>query len=110
MLKIYYTEEPANVPSLTGKGQAALITYPNPFVDEISIIFRIDRKEKIHLGVYNLLGQQIEIITRGVQSPGRYHVKWDVTDRSGKAVPNGMYYIILDIGKDRQVTKIMKTR
>jgi flagellar hook assembly protein FlgD len=110
MLTIYYTEEPANVPSLTGKGQAALITYPNPFIDEINITYQIGNKENVQLGVYNLLGQQIEVISQSLQFPGRYHVKWDGTDPYGKAVPNGMYYIILDIGKDRQVTKIMKTR
>jgi hypothetical protein len=108
-LTIYYSEEPAYVPGLKGSGQA-LNAYPNPFIDQINITYQIGNKENVQLGVYNLLGQQIEIISRGLQSPGRYHVKWDGTDRSGKAVPNGMYYIILDIGKNKQVTKIMKTR
>ncbi|MFC2112580.1 DNRLRE domain-containing protein [Bacteroidota bacterium] len=108
-LTIYYSDKPVYTKPVNQAGQA-LQAFPNPFIDEVTIQYQIRKTESVRVEVYNLLGQQIQLISNGKLSPGRHQFTWDGTDLSGKSVPNGMYYIILSRGEDRQVTKIMKTR
>ncbi len=93
-----------------GPGQSSLKAFPNPFINDVTITYNVARSEVVQLGVYNLLGQQIKLISKAYQSPGRYRYTWDGRDRAAKSVSGGMYYVILKAGEDRQVVKIMKTR
>jgi len=110
MLTIYYSETPVNAPAFKAFELESFKAFPNPFQDELSIAYGLKRDEVVQLGIYNLLGQQIRMIKRGHQSPGQYQYTWDGTDRSGKSVPTGMYYVILGESNNKLVLKIIKTR
>jgi len=110
MLTIYYSEQAVNAPSLEVSDMDSFKAFPNPFRDELSISYIVKSGEVVQLGIYNLLGQQVRMIRKGHQSPGRYHYTWDGTSSFGKTVPTGMYYVILGKGENKQVLKIIKTR
>jgi hypothetical protein len=112
-LKIYYHEDPTLIDPGSGISVSnfeSIRAYPNPFRENITIRYEVDRDESIQIGIYNLLGQQIKQISKGRQATGSYTFAWNGDDRSGNTVPAGMYYIIFVIGEERQVLKIMKSR
>ena len=109
-LTLFYHEQQVSVKPLSGLAGHKLNAYPNPFLDELTVSLSLDKDETIQLGIYNLLGQQINQVAEGIHFPGNYQFTWDGTDRAGKSVPSGMYYIIFVKGVEKQVLKIMKSR
>lgn len=69
--------------------------YPNPFNAETKIRFRIDENARIHLAVYNILGQKVEVLADGEYPAGNHFVTW-----SGGDLPSGVYFyrLMLDDG------------
>jgi flagellar hook assembly protein FlgD len=94
----------------TVSGRTILSAYPNPFISDVSVTYTTSRHTTARLSVYNLLGREIKTLAKGYHQPGSYLATWDGTDRSGKIVPTGMYYIIILEGENKQVLKLMKTR
>jgi len=73
--------------------------YPNPFNPVTNIVFDVGFMagpgQEVEITVYNILGQQIRILSRDKFSPGRYTVTWDGKDEMGRAVPSGLYFAVL---------------
>lgn len=60
--------------------------YPNPFNPITSIEFGIPESKLVTLVVYNLLGEQLEILVNEYLSAGNYKVDWNA-----KELPSGLY-------------------
>ena len=86
--------------------------YPNPFNNRTTIEYQIphsgmDRNiVRVHLTIYNILGQRVKELINENQAPGRYSVSWDVTDDNGHEVASG-YYIYQLIAGNRQLSRKM---
>jgi len=76
--------------------------YPNPFSAKggsasggnagTMISFSAPREEYVELIVYDILGQRVKILGKGVVKPGpQAPIFWDGTDESGNRVPSGVY-------------------
>ena len=65
---------------------------PNPFNPSTQIVYRIPEPGQVDLRVYNLLGQQVRVLVRDHQEPGRYEVPWDGRDGLGRYVSSGVYF------------------
>lgn len=61
--------------------------YPNPFNPETNIGFSINETKYIELKIYNLLGQEINVLFKGTKSPGTYSFKFNNPN-----LPSGIYY------------------
>jgi enterochelin esterase family protein len=72
--------------------------YPNPFNPETTLPFWIPYTTNIHLGVYNLLGEEIKTLVNGYPSGGEHYVVWDGTNSSGQRVSSGIYLYCMKIG------------
>ena len=70
--------------------------YPNPFNPETKIGFHLPKTAWVELSVYNLLGQRVNTLVKGVLSPGEYFVSWDSKDYQGNSQPGGVYFYWLD--------------
>jgi hypothetical protein len=73
--------------------------YPNPFNPTTNIRYKLARKEKVKVIIYDLLGRQVERLVNKVQSPGKYTITWD----AGKYA-SGIYFYRL------QTKDYVKTR
>ncbi|MDE3258046.1 MAG: 5'-nucleotidase C-terminal domain-containing protein [Gemmatimonadota bacterium] len=65
---------------------------PNPFNPSTRIVYRIHEPAQVDLTIYNLLGQQVRVLVRDHQSPGRYEVLWDGKDGFGRYASSGVYF------------------
>lgn len=75
--------------------------YPNPFNPTTTIKFTLPYPQDVQLTVYNILGQQVTILTQGQRSAGVHHFRFD-----GSGLPSGIYIYQLTAG-DQELTKKM---
>jgi hypothetical protein len=65
--------------------------YPNPFNPSTSIAVDLPEAAIVKLVVFNLLGEEIRVLTNGPASAGRLVVRWDATNSRGRAMASGVY-------------------
>lgn len=64
--------------------------YPNPFNSSTTIRYKIDEPGIVKLAIYNLNGNEIDVLVNTFQSTGDYHVDWCSDNLS-----SGHYFYIL---------------
>ncbi|MCZ6800754.1 MAG: T9SS type A sorting domain-containing protein [Nitrospirae bacterium] len=84
--------------------------YPNPFNPQTKIAFQIAESVQVRLAIYNLLGQEVITLVDEKRSPGEFVELWDGNDRSGKAVPSGVYVYRLQAGEFVEIKKMILLR
>lgn len=78
--------------------------YPNPFNGETTIPFFLPAAAEVTLTVYNVLGQEIAIITRQQYAAGQHYLKWHAGN-NGREVGSGIYFLQMTArtGSDREI-------
>ncbi len=66
--------------------------YPNPFRDNVSINFFLPEKTEVSLEIYNLKGQRVKTLDRGLKVKGIYSITWNGKDEAGNVIANGVYF------------------
>ncbi|MBN4056976.1 T9SS type A sorting domain-containing protein [bacterium AH-315-J21] len=66
--------------------------YPNPFNPTTVISYAIPTKAEVTISIYNVLGQEIAVLSQGQQSAGQYSVTWNATNNQGQPTASGMYF------------------
>ncbi len=67
--------------------------YPNPFNPLTTINFDINRKDKVTLKVYDILGKLIATLVNKTFNPGSYSVNWNASQYQ-----SGIYFYRLETG------------
>ncbi|MFN0158128.1 MAG: FlgD immunoglobulin-like domain containing protein [Bacteroidota bacterium] len=70
--------------------------FPNPFNPSTRIEFGLPEQSEVSLRVYNLLGQEVRVLTEGTHNAGFLTVEWDGKTANGIAVSSGMYFYRLE--------------
>lgn len=76
--------------------------YPNPFNATTTIEYIINNREKIDLRVYDLSGELIQTLDKGLKNQGLHRVKWNAGEQA-----SGVYFIKLQINNRTQVQKCL---
>lgn len=105
--------------------------YPNPFNPETTIpfvlsedMFEDGRPVVVSIRIYNVLQQFVAsptalnhprgdgapVVELEYISPGRHEAYWDGTDRSGRHVASGVYFVQLVVNGRSQVRKMYVTK
>ncbi|MDZ7316785.1 MAG: carboxypeptidase regulatory-like domain-containing protein [candidate division KSB1 bacterium] len=71
--------------------------YPNPFNPETVIVFKVPNRSQVLLSVYNLSGKKVATLMNRPLEAGRYEIKWDGRDETGKPVSSGVYIYSLQV-------------
>ena len=74
--------------------------YPNPFNPTAIIPFSVAEKTNVGIRIFNTRGQLLRHFDLAERAPGNYQIAWDGKDSSGKECSSGIYYIVLNAGKD----------
>ena len=61
--------------------------YPNPFNPSTNISFSIPVQGMVSLKIFNLIGQEIDVLVNENLSAGNYSLKWNAKDQA-----NGIYF------------------
>ncbi len=94
-------ERTAALPQSFGLDQ----NYPNPFNSGTVIRFALPARTEVELELYNLVGQQVATLVRGVRDAGMYAVNWDGRDTSGRDLASGVYIYRLRAGTGHVKTR-----
>ncbi len=67
--------------------------YPNPFNPSTTIEFTLPRPTEISLVIYNLMGQEVRTLKRGMTDTGHHSILWHGKDNRGQLVSSGIYLV-----------------
>ena len=67
--------------------------YPNPFNPSTTIEFTLPQPTEVSLIIYNLMGQEVRTLERGMMDTGHHSILWHGKDNRGQLVSSGVYFI-----------------
>jgi hypothetical protein len=85
--------------------------YP-PFLDGESVHFHyrlVDRSDAVQLGIFDVRGRLVRMLTVGSQLPGDHHLYWERNAEGGTRVAPGVYFARLSVGTQPHVRKFVLT-
>jgi len=81
--------------------------YPNPFRLQTNISFNTSTKAMADLSIYNVKGQLVKKLFRGITDKGEHNCIWDGTDETGIRVSSGMYFCKLSQNNYTETRKLL---
>jgi photosystem II stability/assembly factor-like uncharacterized protein len=81
--------------------------YPNPFNPSTKIRFWINESGFVSLKVYDVLGNEIEMLINEELLPGEYEVEFNVAQLSGPEISSAIYFYQLRTGGKTQTKKMV---
>lgn len=84
-----------------------LRVYPNPAVDEVNVVCKLNRSGKIRLELYNLRGQLVKRISRDNAAEGYNLLQLELKNNRGKRLAQGVYLIRLQADGTQQTAKLV---
>lgn len=85
-----------------------MINYPNPFADFTTIEMKSIRNSPVTIRIFNIIGQEIFLQNYRSSIQNRMILSWDGRDKNGIAVPNGMYFVRVEMVGAVHVKKIFR--
>jgi len=79
--------------------------YPNPFNSKTDIQFKISKRNRVVLKIYNVLGREVCELTDKIYQPGIHQINWDASDFS-----SGIYFYHFKAGEFKSVKKMVLLR
>ena len=79
--------------------------YPNPFNPSTSIRYSLQKSSSVKLTVYDIHGQEVAVLTRGVKPAGNYEVTFDAEN-----LVSGVYLYRMEAGSFVETRKMMLVR
>lgn len=80
--------------------------YPNPFNPNTTIVFDISHPSDVNINIYNILGQQVALLTKRNCKPGLNRIEWIPSSELG----SGLYLYEVRIGDYQNIKKMIFMR
>src|SRR5690606_18261541 len=93
-----------------GQDVALLPTYPNPFVAETIIPYRLAAAGAVRLEIFDLQGRRVRTLLEANLPPGEHRVRWDGQSDAGRAVASGVYLVRLKTETSTQTRQLVRVR
>ncbi len=74
---------------------SSVVTYPNPFKETLTMVFRLEEAAPVKLEVYSISGQKITSISRDFAELGTTEITWNGRDATGNRMKEGIYIVKL---------------
>jgi len=85
--------------------------YPNPSSGDIKVDFHLVSSGHVTLLVYDLLGNQVRLLSDDLYPEGMYRVFWDGRDNFKNRVTDGIYLVTFIVdGRQAYTRKIIVSR
>ena len=82
--------------------------YPNPFNPTTTIEFDLPQASKVTIEVFNLLGQEVRTLVKGMTPAGRHVAMWDSRDNFGGELTSGLYILRFGAAGHTFIGKLMR--
>lgn len=109
-----FSFEQAGGPSPIGPARlrtpARLEAHPNPFNPAVQLSVTIDRPGPVRLEIYDAAGRRLRILRHERWDAGEHTVRWNGRDRTGRAVPSGVYFVRLNCPQSEVVERLALVR
>ncbi|MEA3288400.1 MAG: glycosyl hydrolase [Candidatus Marinimicrobia bacterium] len=100
--------------AITGRGSPEIPgyfeleqNYPNPFNPSTTLKFGLPEAANVSLVIYDIRGNAVQMLCSGYQAAGWYEPVWNGLDKSGRAVPAGLYLARLHAGEYTKTIKML---
>lgn len=84
--------------------------YPNPFNARTVITYQIGCRCHVKVQIFNMMGQEVDVLTDRLQESGQYSVIWDGKDHIKRDVPSGVYLYKIQAGNFSESKKMLLLR
>ncbi|MFO8144830.1 MAG: FG-GAP-like repeat-containing protein [Candidatus Syntrophosphaera sp.] len=84
-----------------------ITNHPNPFMPETLITFELKTPGKTSISIYNVRGQLVSTLCDAELKAGRHELSWNGRSMDGKALPSGIYTLLLKNGLLAQSHKMI---
>ncbi len=81
--------------------------FPNPFNPDTTIPFRVDRRGKVELRIFDINGKLIETLINEKMDFGEHRVTWNGKDENGISLPSGVYFYKITVDNEFSEIKRM---
>ncbi|MCX6122442.1 MAG: S8 family peptidase [Ignavibacteriales bacterium] len=96
------SQTPNGIPS-----KYVLRNFPNPFNPSTTLLVDMPNSEEAEIAVFNIMGQLIRTLFRGVLQSGTQQYRWNGVDERGMSVAAGMYIARLKTKSNILSTKLI---
>ena len=80
---------------------------PNPARDMVSLRLDVDRARDFTVEAFDLAGRRVRLIHEGRLAAGAHELSWDLTGRTGKRTPPGVYMVRARDGQQEHVRRVL---
>ncbi len=84
--------------------------YPNPFNPTTTIHYTVPQAGAVRISIFNLAGQEINVLRNGYHQAGDYEVVWNGMDRTGQKVASGVYFYRLKADQVTMARRMVLTK
>ena len=102
LYNIWITTSVKNISSVIPSSLRLIANYPNPFNPTTSIKYDLPSKGIVTVKVYDVLGNEVEILVKEFQNSGTYEVTWNAQGR-----PSGIYLCVIESNGRKDSMKMM---
>lgn len=106
---VYYTHIiPSNILGIDDLSIGILnaVNYPNPFSDETTIEFTLNKEEIVLVEVFDIQGKKVSTLLNE-SVIGNQRIIWDGRNNKGTKLNTGLYFISVTSGKRSSVLKVL---
>ncbi len=102
------TKKPGTGRMGPGSGAEASLAAPapNPASTGVMLGYTLPAEASLSLSIYDVTGRLVRRLATGAYASGQYSVAWDLLDRNGEPVRNGVFFARLTVG-GRTYTRVV---
>jgi hypothetical protein len=78
---------------------------PNPVSSSTNIQVFLKEPARVNISIFNILGEEVAVFNDLDYGPGTHNLRWDAN-----YLPEGAYFINLNIGSHRLIRKVLLIR
>lgn len=84
--------------------------FPSPFRSGTSVPFVLPSGGRARIGIFDVQGRLVRVLTDGARTAGRHEAVWDGRDERSRVVPAGVYFVRLEAEAARATTRVLRLR
>lgn len=80
--------------------------YPNPFENNVSIGYTIDKPSKVSVEIYTMHGALVRSLPASFETTGAHEIAWDGKNNQGATLSNGVYFYVIKTAAGQSTGKL----